>query len=164
MAFGCPRCGRVSQNPNDEAMGYCVACHDVTGNERAGLGQLPLLDVFELRYLLSKFDPAEPLYTAVAEAIVHARSERHARATALLRSLARLLAEMKVSTVSGTPPVDGFKIFARALEAMEGFVRDHGTVEEHAGEARSDERVLMAAEPPQWMIDLLGPARPAPPT
>lgn len=31
--FDCPRCRRVSQNPNDIAAGYCGACHDWTGDE-----------------------------------------------------------------------------------------------------------------------------------
>jgi hypothetical protein len=28
MAFTCPRCGRTSDHPTDEAEGYCGACND----------------------------------------------------------------------------------------------------------------------------------------
>lgn len=31
-AFRCPRCSRVSHNPNDRRAGYCGACHDWTGD------------------------------------------------------------------------------------------------------------------------------------
>lgn len=34
MSFTCPRCGRTSHHPVDEAEGYCGACHEWTG--RAG--------------------------------------------------------------------------------------------------------------------------------
>jgi hypothetical protein len=30
MAFTCPRCQRVSHDPQDERQGYCAACHDFT--------------------------------------------------------------------------------------------------------------------------------------
>jgi hypothetical protein len=30
MSFTCPRCGRTSHHPTDEAEGYCGACHDWT--------------------------------------------------------------------------------------------------------------------------------------
>jgi hypothetical protein len=30
-SFTCPRCGAVSQNPNDVREGYCGRCHDWTG-------------------------------------------------------------------------------------------------------------------------------------
>lgn len=35
MSFTCPRCGMTSQNPTDEAEGYCGNCHEVTGGEKA---------------------------------------------------------------------------------------------------------------------------------
>lgn len=31
MAFTCPVCHRTSYHPQDEAEGYCGACHDFTG-------------------------------------------------------------------------------------------------------------------------------------
>jgi hypothetical protein len=33
VSFTCPRCGRTSQNPNDEREGYCGHCHQWTGND-----------------------------------------------------------------------------------------------------------------------------------
>jgi hypothetical protein len=32
MSFTCPRCGRTSHNPTDEAEGYCGSCHGWTGS------------------------------------------------------------------------------------------------------------------------------------
>jgi hypothetical protein len=29
--FRCPRCGKISGNPDDKANGYCGNCHDFTG-------------------------------------------------------------------------------------------------------------------------------------
>lgn len=155
MAFGCPRCGMVSQDPHDEAAGYCRNCHAVTGSERVRFGHLPLLDVFELRQLLAGFpDPADPLHTAIAETILGARSERHSRATQALYSLSRMLGTMKLNTLPGTPEVDGLKIFRRALDAVEHFVRDHGVVEAHRM-PDGDHVIDVALDPPAWLLELL---------
>ena len=47
MAFTCPRCGRTSHHPTDEAEGYCGACHDWTrlAAELEGLRALTVEDL-----------------------------------------------------------------------------------------------------------------------
>jgi hypothetical protein len=47
MAFTCPRCGRTSHHPTDEAEGYCGACHDWT-RLAAAVDELRGLTVDEL--------------------------------------------------------------------------------------------------------------------
>lgn len=155
MAFGCPRCGAVSQSATDEAEGYCGRCHDFTGKERIRFGHLPLLDVFELRELLALVpDPANPLHTAIAEAILNARSERHSRAIQALYGLSRMLATMELTTMPGTPTLNGLSIFERALKAIEGFVRDHGVVEAHR-RPDYDQVIDVPPDPPPWLMELL---------
>jgi hypothetical protein len=155
MAFGCPRCGTVSQSATDEAEGYCVRCHDFTGKERIRYGHLPLLDVFEMRELLALVpDPANPLHTAIAEAILNARSERHSRAIQALYAVSRMLATMELTTMPGTPEVTGLTIFERALRAIESFVRDHGVVEAHR-RPDDDQVIDVPPDPPPWLMELL---------
>lgn len=155
MAFGCPRCGAVSHSPQDEANGYCGRCRDFTGQEPIRYGHLPLLDVFELRELLGLLEPANPLYTAVAETILNARNERHARAIQMIYSLSRMLATMKLTTIPGTPELNGLSIFERALKAIEGFVRDHSVVEAHRHRPDDNQVIDVPPDPPPWLMDLL---------
>lgn len=133
--FACPRCGMVSHHPADAENGYCGACHDYTRDEPMRFGYLPLLKVAELRHLLSKLDRMDPMHTAVAEAILNARSVRHGQALQATQTLERLLATMKLTT-PGRPDFDGLQVFGLQLKAIEHFVRTHALAEERLDEER----------------------------
>lgn len=157
MAFGCPLCGTVSQSLQDEANRHCARCRAFTGQEQVRYGHLPLLNVFELRELLALLpNPASYLHTAVAESILNARSERHSRAIQAIHDLERMLDTMKLATMPGTPEVDGLKIFASALKAVESFVRDHGVVEAHRRPV-DDQVIDVPPDPPAWMLEMQAP-------
>lgn len=128
--FACPRCGMVSHSAADAENGYCGHCHDYTADEPMRFGYLPLLTVAELRHLLGLLHRMEPMHTAVAEAILGARSVRHGQALQAVQSLGRLLATMKLPTPPGMPDVDGLQVFASGLKDVERFVRDHALAEE----------------------------------
>jgi len=49
VSFTCPRCGRISHHPADEAEQYCGACHDFTGTRQPLPG--PYLAVIMARLL-----------------------------------------------------------------------------------------------------------------
>lgn len=98
MTFTCPRCGMISHNPNDAENGYCGACGAFTGNEPARYGQLPLLNMAELRVLLGAVDRQIALLTPRHTTGTEVGSET----IAMLRSERTVIAE----AMSGAQPVD----------------------------------------------------------
>lgn len=139
MAFGCPRCGTVSQSPSDEAEGYCANCHDVTGGEPVAMGLLPHFTVFELRDLLSMVVPRSPLATAIHEAILHASAHHHRDALSQLGTLRRHLETMTLRVGPVTPTLNGHRMFDKVLSVVEQFVRDHARLQGRFGEVNPDD-------------------------
>lgn len=133
MTFTCPRCGRRSQNPTDESEGYCAECQAFTGAEPTRYGQLPALNMAELRDLAAAVQSRRAvlgppgnetlasltsLSTAIAEAMTGARP---------LNGLA-VIADLRRSLAGMPADQDGARRAAREmLDAMEVMVRDlHG--------------------------------------
>lgn len=98
MTFNCPRCGMISHSPRDVENGYCGACHAFTGNEPPRYGQLPLLNMPELRVLLGAADRQIALLTPRHTEGTEAGTET----IALLGSIRTVIAE----AMSNAQPVE----------------------------------------------------------
>jgi hypothetical protein len=61
LSFTCPKCGRTSHHPEDEAQGYCGHCHAFTREEPAASYQVVLADGPAQKWSYVTFVPPEQI-------------------------------------------------------------------------------------------------------
>jgi hypothetical protein len=76
MSFMCPVCHRTSHNPNDEAAGYCGACHDFTGTPQPGCSHREHEGTATCSKLCNPGDKLCPHHKLLAEATAQAKEKR----------------------------------------------------------------------------------------
>lgn len=136
MTFTCPHCGMISHHPKDAENGYCGDCHAFTGDEPARYGQLPLLNMAELRVLLGAVDrqialltPRHTTGTEVgSETIAMLASERTVIAEAMsgaqpVEPLTRI-AQLRAKLATAPDGEDGRTAVKDVLAGLEAMIAD----------------------------------------
>lgn len=133
MSFTCPQCRSTSQNPRDEAEGYCGSCHSFTGADPR-TAALPALSLAQLEALLGavaarqaqlfRSNDISPdllyLERTISEAILSVAAPEEGGALRLIQELREALARMRVRDLRGVHPAEA--VFDLSLEMMRLYV------------------------------------------
>lgn len=94
LGLRCPRCGRRSNHPMDQAEGYCGACHDWTASELPRVDSIGALGAPQLRLVHDALRLAEIDCAVRAELEQGELAARLVQDLEMLRSVRERVAEV----------------------------------------------------------------------